>query len=261
MHLPQVDVAGALKRLDPEVRYTEAPVALAKAASVGECVMIAEALRPSEELPLPTLDDGRWLLAHTQRELESLRRWFARRIEAPYEGRAPLPRWSALQTRAADHEAFELARPFGSWLASLLNVIRRETQRLRNEAARTLRDLGPEATRLEKVDTALRAATVRAIAERDQRAVRGMRDRFAATLESRGAFPTRQPAWATRLVSEAAQYAELCLEEEAELLVELIQGCIARADQPPTPSLALMLDPEAAPETSMVEDAPKAEQE
>jgi hypothetical protein len=201
---------------------------LAGVCDVGDAVLMAETLLGRFARASVELEDGRWVAGHVTDQMASTSRWLERQLRSVHEGRNAIPDAAKLLELAREGRTpAELAAPFAQrWLA-LSRTIRRDATRVRAEAATELRALGAEASRLERLDAALRRATERATDEREhaaataivRRFVDGLREALRAVHEGPVVRPARGTAAAvTELVAEAVS--ESASETESETASE-----------------------------------------
>ncbi|WP_157907335.1 MULTISPECIES: hypothetical protein [Sorangium] len=135
--------------------------------------------------------------------------------------------------------AGQIWEPFGELMGRLLGRIRLETRALREELAPSLRALGPEAARLERLDAAISAATQkrreRALAE----LVPGLSRAFARAFRAAvGALPEGagledvagwfgQEQWLLRELQRMELVVQAVLAHEAGRLLSLVDGAAA----------------------------------
>ncbi|WP_437316126.1 hypothetical protein [Sorangium sp. So ce385] len=135
--------------------------------------------------------------------------------------------------------AGQLWEPFGELASRLLGRIRLETRTLREELAPSLRALGPDAARLERLDAAIAAATQkrreRALAE----LVPGLARAFARGLRAAvGTLPEAvdvehvaawfaQDEWLRRELQRMELVVQAVLAHEAGRLLSLVDGAAA----------------------------------
>ncbi|WP_437278314.1 hypothetical protein WME90_45030 [Sorangium sp. So ce375] len=141
--------------------------------------------------------------------------------------------------RALASAAGQIWEPFGELMGRLIGRIRLETRALREELAPSLRALGPEAARLERLDAAIAAATQkrreRALAE----LVPGLSRAFARALRAAvGALPEGagieqvagwfgQEQWLVRELQRMELVVQAVLAHEAGRLLSLVDGAAA----------------------------------
>ncbi|WP_437589437.1 hypothetical protein [Sorangium sp. So ce1000] len=143
--------------------------------------------------------------------------------------------------RALAYAAGQLWEPFGELVGRLLGRIRLETRALREELAPSLRALGPDAARLERLDAAISAATQkrreRALAELTPGLSRAFARAFRAAV---GALPEgagielvagwfRQDEWLARELQRMELVVQAVLAHEAGRLLSLVDGAAAGA--------------------------------
>ncbi|HJL04335.1 MAG TPA: hypothetical protein RMH85_09805 [Polyangiaceae bacterium LLY-WYZ-15_(1-7)] len=212
---------------------------LTAVCGVGDAVLLAETLLGAPEVPAEVrVDDGRWLAAHVERQIGSLHRWLEKRLVVPHEGRNAVPTAAGLAAWLAEGRGEdEVALPWKQRTWALLRIVRRDGARIRSEAARDLRALGPASARLERVDAGLRRATEDATRRRDEAVAGAVARRFARELRrvdapGRGEEALRRAfasGWIARIRADADAVCRAALREEASLLRELVGGCAALA--------------------------------
>ncbi|XXY16679.1 hypothetical protein WME88_51440 [Sorangium sp. So ce216] len=145
----------------------------------------------------------------------------------------------ARPARALASAAGQLWEPFGELASRVLNRIRTETRALREELAPSLRALGPDAARLERLDAAISAATQkrreRALAELvpglARSFARGFRSAVGALPEGAGVehvagwFAPEQ--WLGRELQRMELVVQAALAHEAGRLLALVDGAAA----------------------------------
>ncbi|MEM7608673.1 MAG: hypothetical protein AAF411_25240 [Myxococcota bacterium] len=177
---PAADYAGLVGRLTqrPTSSVAFAGV-LAELSDVSAGVALREVLSAGavDVRTTPQVDDGRWLLAHVERQLDSMDRFVERRLGQPFEGLNRLSRVDEVlaDVRASpaaasiERELERHARSYEQRLLAMLRTLRRDGARIRQDAASELRSLGASAAYLERIDAGLRRATAQALALRDGR--------------------------------------------------------------------------------------------
>ncbi|WP_437966841.1 hypothetical protein WMF04_45975 [Sorangium sp. So ce260] len=149
------------------------------------------------------------------------------------------PTRAARGGRSLASAAGQLWEPFGELTGRVLGRVRLETRALREELAPSLRALGPDAARLERLDAAISAATQkrreRALAE----LVPGLARAFARGLRAAvGALPEAveiehvagwfaEEQWLRREVHRMELVVQAVLAHEAGRLLALVDGAAA----------------------------------
>jgi hypothetical protein len=185
---------------------------MARLMDLHGSVALARELAQIERMPATAAEpaaqaDGLRLRAFVREQLAELAGAIELTFAEPFQRRNKLPDAAATldlleqsgallarSGRGLGSAAPRLWDPFGELAARLLGRIRQETRALRAEIAPTLRALGPEATRLERLDAALFAATQkgreRVLGELtrglERAFVRAFRDAVAALPEDAG---------------------------------------------------------------------------
>lgn len=223
--------------------------------SFAGSVQVAELLSRQTPEPVDDVrsDDGTFLRAEAERELESLRRWIAKCfLPAALKNRSGLPTPTKVHeaivaaqllpdrdASSVASEADRLGSPATALLLRVGRTIRNDCLRLRFELGPGLRALGPAAAAFEALDDAIVRGTTAAMAER----IEGLGDRvdacfatgFAAAIDALPDTATLDDVtpWleAGGLLSahlgDCEAIAMALLDHERALLLALIDGCIA----------------------------------